>query len=179
MERMPRRGQEETVGEMTVETAGLDTCFSCACRLPGEGLWHVWLSGEGGELQLGLLEPAGETGTLRRKLSLRSWGRLGTLRCARLRPHGGMDADWRPVGQLPFRTPWLRRELAGRTDVLLRSEPGRTWVAVPFDAGRPFPLTQLFCLSRICSIRGREYAEFSFDSSETPCLPKDEKNRKK
>ena len=179
MERIPLLWQEETVGEMTVETAGLYTCFSCACRLPGEGLWHVWLSGEGGELQLGLLEPAGETGTLRRKLSLRSWGRLGTLRCARLRPHGGMDADWRPVGQLPFRTPWLRRELAGRTDVLLRWEPGRTWVAVPFDAGRPFPLTQLFCLSRICSIRGREYAVFSFDSSETPCLPKDEKNRKK
>ncbi|MBQ7778072.1 MAG: hypothetical protein IJ396_04130 [Oscillibacter sp.] len=175
MERFPLLWQEETVGTLTVETAGLYTCFSCSCRLPGEGMWHVWLVGESGELRLGLLEPAGERAVLRKRLSLRSWGQLGTLRCARLRPFGGGEADWWAGGQLPFRTPWLRRELAGRKDILLRTEQGRTWVAIPYEAEKPFPLTQLFCLCRICRIRGREYAVFSFDAAETPCLPEDEK----
>lgn len=173
MERIPLLWQEETVGELRVETVGLYTCFSCSCRLPGEGLWYVWLAGEGGELRLGLLEPVGDGAALKKKLSLRSWARLGQLRCARLRPAGGGEGDWRGVSQLPFRTPWLRRELAGRQDVLLRGAPGRTWVAVPYEAGRPFPLTQLFCLSRICRIRGRDYAVFAFDGGERPCLPEE------
>ena len=115
MERIPLLWQEETVGEMTVETAGLYTCFSCACRLPGEGLWHVWLSGEGGELQLGLLEPAGETGTLRRKLSLRSWGRLGTLRCARRCDDGARCGciGGKPRGGVPDLNPALTQLCRG------------------------------------------------------------------
>ena len=174
MERIPLLWQEETVGELCVETVGLYTCFSCSCRLPGEGLWYVWLAGDGGELRLGLLEPAEKDAVLKKRLSLRSWARLGQLRCARLRPAGGGEADWHRAVQLPFRTPWLRRELAGRQDVLLRRSPGRTWVAVPYEANRPFPLTQLFCLSRICRIWGRDYAVFSFDGAENPCVP--EKN---
>jgi len=179
MERIPLLWQEETVGEMTVETVGLYTCFSCSCHLPDEGLWHVWLAGEGGEVRLGLLEPAGEKAVLKRRLSLRSWAGIGGLRCARLRrADGGREADWHTAVQLPFRTPWLRRELAGRADVLLRREPGRIWVAVPYEARKPFPLTQLFCLCRIRRIRGRDYVVFVFDGAETPRLPEDEKKTK-
>ena len=85
MERIPLLWQEKTVGDLSVETAGLYTCFSCSCRLPGEGLWYVWLVGDGGELRLGLLEPAEKGAVLKKRLSLRNWAGLGTLRCARLR----------------------------------------------------------------------------------------------
>ena len=173
MERIPLLWQEKTVGDLSVETAGLYTCFSCSCRLPGEGLWYVWLVGDGGELRLGLLEPAEKGAVLKKRLSLRNWAGLGTLRCARLRPAGGAEEDWHEMVQLPLRTPWLRRELAGRSDILLRRSEGRTWLAVPYKAASPFPLTQLYCLSRICRIRGRDYAVFSFDGTERPCIPEE------
>lgn len=168
MEQFPLLWRGTTVGEMTVETVGLYTCFRCTCRLPGDGLWHAWAVGEGGELRLGVLEPAGDRAVLRRRLSSRSWGHLGRLKCAQLRPAGEREEHWQPMPLLPFRTPWLRRELSSCGGILTRTEGGRRWIAVPYDSHRPFPLTQLFCLSSVRSIRGGEYVVFVFDENEVP-----------
>ena len=173
MERIPLLWQEEKVGEMTVETVGLYTCFSCSCCLPEEGFWHVWLVGDKEEVRLGLLEPAGKCAVLKRRLSVRNWAKVGTLRYARLRCAGGNEMDWHSTSQLPFCTPWLRRELGGRTDLLVRKSPEQLWIAVPYETAKPFPLTQLFCLSRILRIQGREYVVFSFDGTEKPCMPEE------
>ena len=45
---------------------------------------------------------------------------------------------------------------------------GRRELAVPYDVGRPFPLTALFCFAHIRRIHGRSYAIFAFNGEERP-----------
>ena len=51
-----------------------------------------------------------------------------------------------------------------------KTERSRRYVALPYDALRPFPLPALFCLARICRIGGRDYVVYAFDSGERPVL---------
>ena len=60
-----------------------------------------------------------------------------------------------------------RRYIGRRTDPPL-SEQGRRELAVPYDVGRPFPLTALFCFAHIRRIHGRSYAIFAFNGEERP-----------
>ena len=54
-----------------------------------------------------------------------------------------------------------RASLSGRSR-------GRRELAVPYDVGRPFPLTALFCFAHIRRIHGRSYAIFAFNGEERP-----------
>ena len=170
MDKFPLMWKGKSMGELTVEQAGLYTWFDCRCRLPGEGLWCAWAVGEGGELRLGVLEPNGDRAVIRRRFSGRMAEPLGRLIRGELRPAAERTNTWSPV-QTPetlFRTPWLRRELKGVTGTLTRTENGRTLLALPYDRTRPFPLTRLFCFARLRGIRGGEYLVFCLDGNETP-----------
>ena len=162
-------------GELTVEQEALYTWFEARCRLPGEGLWCAWVAGEGGELRLGVLEPAGEEASIRRRFSRRMTEPLGRLLQGELRPAAGEDREaWETVPDpaAAFRSPWVQKRLRGIKGALLRrGEDSRRYLALPYDRRGPFPLTTLFCFACIRHIGGKAYAVFAFDGEETPVFP--------
>ena len=96
---------------------------------------------------------------------------MGRLQWGELRPaHPAEPGDWLPAAGELFRSPWLREQLQNAAGVLTRQAAGRRYVALPYDAGRPFPLPALFCLARVCRIGGRDYVVYAFDSGERPVL---------
>lgn len=159
------------VGELTVEREALYTWFEARCRLPEEGLWCVWVVGGGGELRLGVLEPAGEQAVIRRRFSHRMTEPLGRLLHGEIRPAAGERREaWTaaPNPEKAFRSPWLQRRLRGLEGALLRQGEEERRLALPYDKKKPFPLTTLFCFARIRRIGDRTYAVFAFDREEHP-----------
>ena len=84
--------------------------------------------------------------------------------------HPPEPEDWTPLERsaVRLRSPWLREQLHLVPGVLVREEQGRRELAVPYDVGRPFPLTALFCFAHIRRIHGRSYAIFAFNGEERP-----------
>ena len=69
MDKFPLYLGEKSTGELTVEPEALYTWFTARCRLPDQELWCAWAVGDAGELRLGILEPSGEEGVIRRRFS--------------------------------------------------------------------------------------------------------------
>ena len=115
MDKYPLLWQGKSAGELTVTEEGLYTCFDCACRLPGEGIWCAWAVGADGQLRLGVLEPEGRRGRIRRRFSRQMTAPLGKLLRGEVRPAAEGAEDWAPLdmGKEPLRTPWLQKALAG------------------------------------------------------------------
>ena len=69
--------------------------------------------------------------------------------------------DWRPVwaGEFPG--------LALPEGALCRRVGRRRYLALPFREDGPFPLTGLFCLASVRTLRGREWAIFALEDRET------------
>ena len=171
MDKFPLLWDGRSVGELTTEREALYTWFEARCRLPEKGLWCAWAVGDQGELRLGVLEPCGDRAAIRRRFSARLTGPVGRLQWGELRPaHPAEPGDWLPAAGELFRSPWLREQLQNASGVLTRQAAGRRYVALPYDAGWPFPLPALFCLARVCRIGGRDYVVYAFDSGERPVL---------
>lgn len=172
MDKFPLLWEGRPAGELMTERETLYTWFTARCRLPGEGLWCAWAVGDLGELRLGVLEPEGEQAAIRRRFSDRMTAPLGNLLRGELRPARGQPERERwEAAQEPgrlFRAPWLRRRLRGAQGVLTRTEGGCRYVALPYDKGKHFPLTTLFCFARIQTIRGKAYVIYAFDAQESP-----------
>lgn len=173
MELVPICWGEASVGELRVEPQGLYTCFSACCHLPDSGLWCVWAVGDRGELRVGVAEPQGDMATISRRFSGQQTQTLGGLRRALLRPAGEQSQkcqDWQPLGRPEqwFSTPWLRAQLSQLQGVLIHRTEEGCRLAIPWDCGKPFPLTQLFCLASLCQLEGGPYLIFNFDRRETP-----------
>lgn len=170
MDKFPLTWNGKSIGELTTERESLYTWFSARCRLPGSGFWCVWAVGEKGELRIGILEPVGDRAAIRRRFSDRMTAPLGRLLRGEVRPAGETPEAWEaaPQPDALFRSPWLRRLLQGAHGVLARKEEGRQYVALPYDAKAPFPLTTLFCLARVRDIRGHVYVIYCFDETEWP-----------
>ena len=171
MDKFPLMWEGRSVGELALEPEPLYTWFTARCRLPGEGLWCAWAVGDRGELRLGVLEPRGDRGSIRKRLSRRETEPLGRLLRGELRLRE--EEPWQPLTrpESVFRTPWLCRRLGEVSGGLTRrTESGRE-VALPLDPGRPFPLPPLFCLARTERIGEGRYAVFRFDGEERPVLP--------
>ena len=173
MDKFPLLWKEAPLGELTTEREALYTWFTARCRLPGKGLWCAWAVGAQGELRIGVLEPVGDQAVIRRRFSDRMTAPLGKLLRGELRPASCEAVAWEPVPEPArlFHTPWLQKQLRGAEGPLLRREGVRRSLALPFDKGKPFPLTALFCFARITSIRGQLYAVYSFDEKEWPVFP--------
>ena len=168
MDKYPLLWQGKSAGELTVTEEGLYTCFDCACRLPGEGIWCAWAVGDGGELRLGVVEP--QNG-IRRRFSRQMTAPLGKLLRGELRPAGDRAAEnWAaaPEPDRLFRTPWLRRQLRGVQGTLTRTAGEVRLLALPYDAKKPFPMTPLFCLAQPKDIGGKWYIVYAFDGREWP-----------
>lgn len=172
MDKFPLLWEERPVGELTTEREALYTWFTVRCRLPGEGLWCAWAVGDRGELRLGVLEPEGDRGMIRRRFSDRMTVPLGKLLRGELRPaRGRADREiWEPApepGGL-FRAPWLRQHLRGAQGALTRTEGGCRLIALPYDKEKHFPVTTLFCFARLQEIGGKIYVVYAFDTQESP-----------
>lgn len=172
MDKFPLLLESRSVGELSIEREGLYTWFSARCPLP-EGLWCAWAVGERGELRLGVLEPEGRQGTIRRRFSRQLTAPLGRLLQGEVRPAGVREPEnWAPApapDQL-FRAPWLRQRLRGVQGALTRLAGEVRYLALPYDKGRPFPLPTLFCFARVRKIGTACYVVYAFDGQEHPCF---------
>ncbi|MCI9121178.1 MAG: hypothetical protein HFG00_06590 [Oscillibacter sp.] len=162
-----------TGGELVLEPEGLYACFTVRCPLP-DGLWCAWAVGEQGELRLGVLEPLGGQGTIRRRVSRRTAAPLGRIRQGEIRPLDAPPPEvWEPVPEPEqlFCSPGLRQRLKGLPGVLSRKTEDRRFVAIPYDRSRPFPLVPLFCFASLGKIGEKSYLLFCFDGEERPVFP--------
>lgn len=170
MDKFPLLLEGRPAGELTVEREGLYTWFGARCPLP-EGLWCAWAVGDRGELRLGVLEPEERQGAIRRRFSRQLTAPLGRLLRGEVRPAGVREPEgWEPApspDQL-FRAPWLRQRLNGVQGALSRRAGETRYLALPYDKGKPFPLTTLFCFARLRRIGAAAYVVYAFDGQERP-----------
>jgi hypothetical protein len=127
--------------------------------------------GDRGELRLGVLEPEGDQAAIRRRFSHQLTAPLGRLLRGEVRSADRCGEEiWEAApqaGQL-FRTPWLRQQLRGASGALTRTEAGRRYLAMPYDKGKPFPLTPMFCFAEPRQIHGARYVVFCLDQNDWP-----------
>ena len=172
MDKFPLLLEGRPSGELTVEQEGLYARFSARCPLP-EGLWCAWAVGDRGELRLGVLEPEGGQGVIRRRFSRQFTAPLGRLLRGEIRPAGTKSPEtWEAVSapEELFQAPWLRRRLKGTAGALTRTEGTLRHLALPYDKRKPFPLPTLFCFARLREIGGRPYVVYRFDEGERPAF---------
>ena len=169
MDKYPLLWQGKSAGELTVAEEGLYTCFECVCRLPDKGIWCAWAVGTGGQLRLGVLEPEGQRGRIRRRFSRQMTAPVGKPVRGEVRPAGGSGV-WEEVAapDTLFRTPWLRHQLRGVSGAMTGKQGNNRLLALPYDPAKPFPLPPLFCLARVRMIRGKPYVVYAFDEKEWP-----------
>ena len=170
MDKFPLLLNGRPAGELTAEREGLYTWFSARCPLP-EGLWCAWAVGDRGELRLGVLEPAGTQGSIRRRFSGRLTAPLGRLLRGEVRPAADREPEhWDPVPdpERLFRAPWLSQRLRGVQGALTRMADQTRYLALPYDRGKPFPLATLFCFAHIRNIGEASYVVYAFDRQERP-----------
>lgn len=170
MDKYPLLLDGKPTGELSVTQEGLYTWFSALCPLP-EGLWCAWAVGNQGELRLGVLEPSGKQGSIRRRFSRQLTAPLGRLIRGEIRPAGAREPEaWEPAsspGQL-FRALWLRQRLRETRGALTRTAGETRYLALPYDKGKPFPLTTLFCFAHIRKIGTGDYVVYAFDRTDRP-----------
>lgn len=170
MDKYPLLMDGRPTGELVTEREGLYTWFSARCPLP-EGLWCAWAVGERGELRLGVLEPEGRQGGIRRRFSGPLTAPLGRLLRGEVRPAGVKEPEgWEPAPDPAglFRAPWLRQRLKGAQGALLRRAGEVRYLALPYDKRKPFPLTTLFCFARLQKIGAAGYVVYAFDGQDRP-----------
>ena len=169
MDKFPICWKGNALGELTTEREALYTWFTARCRLPGKGIWCAWAVGEQGDLRLGVLEPCGDHAAIRRRFSDRMTMPLGRiLRCELREVESVGQVGWKPMNALPFRTPWLCRQLQGGQGILTQTGEQKRFLAIPYAPQKPFPLVSLFCFARVQYIRDQKYVVFAFNKEEWP-----------
>lgn len=149
----------QTIGTVEVRSEKKDTAFTLRGRAQ-KGLYRAVLHGTGGTLPLGVWE--GEA-PLRRRFSREMTAPLGTPFRAEVLPCH-RDSGWRSAPPERFH-PW-------RTEGGLCRRRGGVWqLALPYSPDQPFPLPELVCLAKICTVEGQERAVFFFDDAMTPLMP--------
>ena len=162
MDKFPILWKGSSVGELILEKEQLYTWFTVQCRVPEDGLWCAWVIGEKGTLRLGVLEPIGGQFVIRRRYSDRLTAPLGKILRGEVRSAFDEEKGWERVTE-PDRQicdPWLRKQIRGRRDVLMRFDAEHTYLAVPYDKEKPFPMLPLFCFAVIRVIQKQSYAVF-------------------
>ena len=173
MEKLAIRLDGANCGELCMEEWGLYVRYQAVCRLEETEPVRLFAVGERGELRLGVLQPENGCFVLRRQLSAREVYPIGKLLRAELRRFDPETGTWREEAEPEklFKRPELKKKLQGTGGILVCRSRGRCFVAFPFDTGKPFPVTELFCLARVRRIRQKEYAVFCFDGEEQPMVP--------
>lgn len=150
----------------------------------GRGLYKAWVRGPMARCLLGTMAPSGNRLVLRRTLptaELRAKGCWPVTAVEEelafpFRPDGGssphcLPAGWRRPQGLAFPDPLIDRAFRRSSGGFCREGPdGGLILAYPWAAGRPFPLTPLFCLARVDRVGGQSCLLFSFDREKNPIL---------
>jgi len=165
---------EKSCGELTVRREGLHTWFHARCHLPKDGLWCVWVVGKEGDLRLGVLEPQGSEAEIKRRFSESITNPVGQIQYGEVRRvEEKRQSRWCHGVPVFFRTPWIQRQIAGRSDILACDDEKGRMIAIPFSMNQEFPLSALFCFAEIRPISGKYYAVFAFDKKEWPIFRED------
>jgi hypothetical protein len=138
-----------------------ETVFEVTLYEPLQGIHRIVIEGDRSELLLGVLD-TGQT-VLRRRLSLAVTEKAGRFCKARAERCGVPRQEWRAVGEGEFPTlPPLPR------GALCRAVGVRRYLALPWQEGELFPLTELFCFARLHTMGGRDWVVFAFDEAGNP-----------
>ena len=140
-----------------------ETVFEVTLYEPLQGIHRIVIEGDRSELLLGVLD-TGQT-VLRRRLSLAVTEKAGCFCSARAERCGVPRQEWRAVGEGEF------AELLLPRGALCRKDGARRYLAIPWQEGEAFPLTELFCFARLRTMGGREWVFFTFDETGNPVFP--------
>lgn len=151
--------------------------FRCERPVSREGLYKVWIRGDGGEMLLGTLVPEGGRMVLGRAvwpmelrrcgcwpvrggrcdLAFRFQSRQGDGWCWEEQPSKLVDEETAKMGD------WQR--------MLCHKGKDELFLACPVRKDRPVPLTSLICLAKPGRIRGEHCLIWRFDGCGKPCVP--------
>ena len=173
MDKFPVIWKGKSVGELVLEAEKLYTWFAVRCCVP-EGLWCAWVVGKNGELRLGVLEPAAGEFVIRRRYSEQMAAPMGQVLRGEIRPALKEKERWERLldSERQIRTSWLRKQIRGQKDMLIRKNKASTSLAIPYDKENPFPIPALFCFAEIRIISDRSYVVIAFDEAERPVFPR-------
>lgn len=148
-------------GELRCREGGVRTAFSARCVPPGEGIYKVWLHGEG-RMLLGTLAPEGGALILRRTLSNQALknGGVWPPREASVLPAGETETEpgeWRKTDcrRILRDQALLRGAEAGNPRAWCRRERDGVTLAWNWEVGQPFPLPPAFCFGRMGQVNGK------------------------
>ena len=151
--------------------------FRCERALNREGLYKVWIRGDGGELLLGTLVPEGDRLMLGRAVWPMELRRCGCWpvrggRCNMVFRFQNQTGDgWRweqnPQQFVDAETAHMGEWRA----MLCYKGKDELWLACPLQKDRPIPLAALFCLAKPQRIRGDLCLVWRFDGRGRPCQP--------
>ena len=140
-----------------------ETVFEVTLYEPLQGIHRIVIEGDRSELLLGVLD-TGQT-VLRRRLSLAVTEKAGHFCKARAERCGVPRQEWHAVGEGEF------AELLLPRGALCRKDGARRYLAIPWQEGEAFPLTELFCFASFRTMGGREWVFFAFDETGNPVFP--------
>lgn len=159
-------------GKATVEHKSGRSEIEVSMKDPADGLYRAVLTGEHGQLPLGVMEPHHGVLILRRRPYLRDVERLGALKEVQAsrsfafrrpeiwkktdRPAELVSSAYLKEQLIPYRTAWWKKS------------EGSLLIALPWDENSPLPMESLFCFARLDSVDGRRSVVYSFDKGETP-----------
>ena len=160
--------------QMSVGDTAID--FVCLYPIRRDGIYKVWMRGDGGELLLGTLIPEGERLALRRRISSDTLRRCG---CFPVR--GAYRVCTQSFG-MRSAPGWYReacpqqfvdagtRQLGVWRPMLCRKGEGWTELAWRMDGGE-LPMSHLFCLARPVRIGEELYLVWRFRGDGMPIFP--------
>lgn len=164
---------------LTVKEDGPRTVLTASRPDDGKGLYKAWLAGPGGRFLLGTMVPEGGSLVVKRTVSRSELQRCGAW------PAEGVEAELAfafPGSSLPpgwrglecaggiWSDASLERMVQNLSGALLYTDRGGFFLAAPYDAGKPFALTALFCFASVETLGQGDYAVFCFDRAGRPCF---------
>ena len=173
MEQMLVFCRDSCQGEATVERKDGRAEIAVSMNDPTDGLYRAVLTGERGQLPLGVMEPHHGRLVLRRRPYLRDVEQLGTLRniqVSRSFPFRRAEA-WKKT-DCPadlVSDAFLKERLLRQCVGWWKRSGDRLLIALPLDEGAPFPVEALFCFAKPEVVDGRHCIVYTFDREENPC----------
>jgi len=166
--RCPLRCEGRTLGEVRRRDEGCTVVFEAECECLTDGLYRAYLTGENGELPLGVLAPEDGRLRLRKRFPARETEKIGRITEARAeKSFSFTDESWKPLPPGPLlQNARLDRALAAIPEARMRRSGGGWELALPYAPERPFPLPELFCFARVDASGGRVL--YRFDEKNHP-----------
>lgn len=167
-------------GRLTLWEEGPRVLFRCERGLSTDGIYKVWIRGDGGEMLLGALVPEGGVLSLCRTLSVMELRRCGCWPVRRARcvmtcqfaRRGNGPAGWYWEEEPARFVDGETRALGEWCRMLCRKNQNGTQLACPVGGNPPIPLVHLFCLAQVQQLRGETFLVWQFLPDGTPSFPK-------